>query len=457
VPAPRHFLVFYLAAILAAFGGIYPWALLPIVIGAAILAMSAFRVPSRPSPDTWALDIAIVALVGAVALQLIPLPPSVRDLVSPALTRVETMLRPDAGLEVRGAAPLSIDPRATVQSIALLLAVALTYFAARRIFSRGGVGFTCAALSLVGATAAVAALVQRALTPRLIYGFWQPNDSGALPFGPVVNRNHFAAWLVMVSALAAGYLVDRGFRRIDARGWAGVRQALVRSAQSSAPWTALLWLTMVVTIVASQSRSALVGLAVGGAGFMRALTRGWTPTIVAFGVLAALALSLLAGGASTVERLADRFAGTLNANEIDRSVIWRETIPMVQDFALTGVGAGSFQHAILVYQQTRVFVPHLGTEWHFNHAHNHYLQGLAEGGLLLLVPAAVVLMLFVRLAWRRMHDGDEEVRGMRLAAMAGLVGVAVQSLWEVPLTMPAAALLAATLAAMATCRRSGDR
>jgi O-antigen ligase len=102
-------------------------------------------------------------------------------------------------------------------------------------------------------------------------------------------------------------------------------------------------------------------------------------------------------------------------------------------------------------------VPHLGTEWYFNHAHNHYLQVLAEGGLLLLVPAAVVLMLFVRLAWRRMHDGDEEVRGMRLAAMAGLVGVAVQSLWEVPLTMPAAALLAATLAAMATCRRSGDR
>jgi hypothetical protein len=35
-----------------------------------------------------------------------------------------------------------------------------------------------------------------------IYGFWQPQYRGS-PFGPFVNRNHFAGWMLMVLPLAA--------------------------------------------------------------------------------------------------------------------------------------------------------------------------------------------------------------------------------------------------------------
>ncbi|MDR7534315.1 MAG: hypothetical protein QN162_13395, partial [Armatimonadota bacterium] len=53
----------------------------------------------------------------------------------------------------------------------------------------------------------------------------------------------------------------------------------------------------------------------------------------------------------------------------------------------------------------------------------------------------------------RLHDESGELLWLRLGALAGLAGVGVQSLWEVPLTMPANALLAATLAAITTYRR----
>ena len=54
---------------------------------------------------------------------------------------------------------------------------------------------------------------------------------------------------------------------------------------------------------------------------------------------------------------------------------------MASDFWLTGVGAGAFQRGMLVYQEgSRLFF--------FNHAHDEYLQLLAEGGLLVAVPAA---------------------------------------------------------------------
>jgi hypothetical protein len=134
-------------------------------------------------------------------------------------------------------------------------------------------------------------------------------------------------------------------------------------------------------------------------------------------------------------------------------MIWRETLPIIGDFAIAGVGAGAYGRAMLTYQQSTIVVPHFGSVWYFNHAHNHYLQLAAEGGLLLLLPFSVVVVSLVRVIRRRLREDHGELRAVRIAAVAGLGGIAVQSLWEVPLTMPAAALLAATLAALATYER----
>jgi O-antigen ligase len=89
----------------------------------------------------------------------------------------------------------------------------------------------------------------------------------------------------------------------------------------------------------------------------------------------------------------------------------------------------------------------------FNQAHNHYVQLLAEGGLLLVIPAllaAVALTRDIRGALSR----DRSPRcWLRIGACAGLCGVAVQSLWETGLRMPANAVLCAVLAAIAIHRR----
>ena len=85
----------------------------------------------------------------------------------------------------------------------------------------------------------------------------------------------------------------------------------------------------------------------------------------------------------------------------------------------------------------------------FNQAHNHYLQIAAEGGVLVAVPACLALAVFAavragqpssRIARRCTSSGP--------APLSGLVGVALQSLWETGLTIPANAALAAVLAAI---------
>ena len=96
---------------------------------------------------------------------------------------------------------------------------------------------------------------------------------------------------------------------------------------------------------------------------------------------------------------------------------------------------------MLVYQKSDRVV-------YFNQAHNQYLQIVAEGGLLLSVPAAVALLSFVRLARRRVMSDRSAVVWLRIGATGGLLAVMVQSLWETGLRMPANAALAAVLAAV---------
>lgn len=440
-------LVLLLAATLLAFGGIYAWALPGVLAGALLLVLIAPRTPD--APEARAVDIALLVFAGAIAAQLVPLPPSLRALLSPHAAPLEGRIRPDAVLRTEAWRPLSLDPSGTVQALALVAAAVLTYRAARAIFSHGGVRLVCRALAALGATIAIEAVVQRAVSPQLIYGVWSPRDPGAQPFGPVVNRNHLAGWLVMASALVAGYLLAQITARVD-RHEPPLRVA-ARIVQSSAIWTAMAWLAMAIGIAASRSRSGLIALVVALVGTARSRATRWAGILV---VVAGVALILggALGPSGTVARLAD----VTETSDVSRLVIWEESASLARAFWLTGTGAGAFSSAMAGWQRASPYAPHLGATRHFNHAHNHYLHLAAEGGLLLLLPATAALVLFLRLASRRMASARGEMRTVRAGALAGLMAIAVQSIWEVPLTMPASALLAATLAAVATYERARE-
>jgi hypothetical protein len=58
---------------------------------------------------------------------------------------------------------------------------------------------------------------QRGTFNGKLYWVWTPINTAGNAFGPFVNRNHFAGWMLMAAALTAGYLcslmVQRGPRR----------------------------------------------------------------------------------------------------------------------------------------------------------------------------------------------------------------------------------------------------
>jgi putative inorganic carbon (HCO3(-)) transporter len=421
---------------LAAFGGVYAWAVLPVFAGSLLLVS---LVPPAIGQGTRALDAALGAVLAAAAFQLVPLPAALVQTLSPARAQTHLTLQ-------LGALPswltLSIDPSASVPALLVLISATLVYGSARRVLEVGGLRLVCRGIGWMGLVLACVAMAQRGLSSDRIYGFWVPFDKGALPYGPFANRNHCATWLLMSIPLCVGYLVarttsDRGSRTIG---------ALRHTVDGRSVWLATAGTAMVLSLAWSFSRSGIAAFALASVLTIgRARTRLdplraiWIAGIV---ILGAAVVATLAD----VGVVLDRFAGTIEAGRLGRIAIWRDTLPLIRDFLLTGCGAGAYQAAMLVYQTG-------DRTYYYNQAHNEFLQVAAEGGMLVGVPAAIALGAFVALARRRMRDDVTGVFWIRAGAAAGLTGVALQSVWETGLRAPANALLAAVLAAVLTHAR----
>jgi O-antigen ligase len=436
----------YLAP-LVALGGAYRWFTLPLLAIASLALLANSRAAITSGRHQRLLDHALLVGCGAIALQVVPLPAAVADWLSPESARVRNALRlgapaPDVWR------PLSIHPEATLHAFAAALSATFAFFAARGLFSSGGLRRWCRVLAWIGLLVALVALAQRATTPMLIYGFWPPREVNGQPFGPFVNRNHFAAWLLMAMFVTGGYAVAHARIHIGA-GPRHVRRLLrvLTTAGTQAYVTAAV--VMAVTIVITLSRSAMAGLVAGtlsAAVLLRPRIEATAVTRASWAAAAIVVGLIVATGFVDSTRVAARVDETLRSGADSRLVIWRESLPLVRDFWVAGVGAGAYGDAMLMYEGANAPV-------HFNQAHSHYLQVAAEGGLLLLIPWLVAAMLFARYARDALADERGEIAFVRLGAACGMAAIAVQSVWETPLRMGANAVLFALLAGLVVHRR----
>jgi O-antigen ligase len=449
----RALLVLIVIAAYVLFGGGPPWTLAVL----AALALAALTATARAAPVfptiARALDLSLMLVVLAMAAQTIPLPAGVRAMLSPHADQVARTVRltaPDPW------APLTLDAGASALAIVAVALAVTVFWVARAAFAAGGaLRSTCRALAIFGALAACAAVVQRAAEPGLVLGVLTPDAIAARPFGAFVNRNHFADWLLMLVPLAAGHVVARArIHTADEREWRGAARAFLRTGGLL---TLLPVATMITVLLLTLSRSAVLGLGVAGLTAwwlarprMDPHDRGWLLVVGAAGV-ALLVLS----GLVDLDAWSVRLESAMQAAAApdNRLVIWRETLPMTRDFWLAGTGAGTYGLGMLVYQQSQIWVPHLASWAQFNQAHNHYLQVLTEGGLLVAVPVSLALVLLVRRAESALHGDAGETYWIRVGAAAGLAGVAAASAWDIPLVMPANATVAAVLAAVLTYER----
>jgi O-antigen ligase len=341
--------------------------------------------------------------------------------------------------------PVTIVPIDTLAALGILTGALLVFWSCRRICETGGTGRIVRSVALIGLVGSIAAIVQHSQSQELIYGVWRPLDAGARPFGPFVNRNHFATWVVMACPLVFGYLLARvptGHqpRLVSQR----IAMALAQLG-SMRIWLAASVCVMTLALLISASRSGLIAAMCAIVVSLALRTRSAQPGIRNWTVFQGVVLVLVALSFANFDALAKRVDQTLGPSELGRgrSAIWTDALVLIRDFPLTGLGAGTFGAGIAVYQTAE-------PGYSIGNAHNHYLQLAAEGGLLVGVPAALTLGAFIALCGRRLREDGSGDYLVRAGAVAGIVAVLVQSVWETGLRMPANAMLLAVLSAIAT-------
>ncbi|MGE0393027.1 MAG: hypothetical protein AB7P67_05615, partial [Vicinamibacterales bacterium] len=289
-------------AALAALGGAYSSSVLPLLIAAAVAFLAAS--PPVLTRGVRVQDACLLAFLLGLVLQLTPLPPAVVDALSPEARTVAGVLLlvpPEAA-----SATISLRAASTRETLSSAAAVVLVFWAARGLLRSGGARTVARVISVAGFAVALTGLAQRATAARTLMWLWRPEDPTALPLGPFVNRNHFAMWLVMASALVAGALATHLAHR-HAAGADRYRSSVVRWLDDGTMlWlggaTALIWLT----VMASGSRGGMLAVAVFNATWL-ALAAGRTGSRRTLGyAAAAVAVVGIVGVWANAETIAGR-------------------------------------------------------------------------------------------------------------------------------------------------------
>ncbi len=435
------------------FGSVYPWAYAVMATAALISGVIAIRSagPVRV-PSVWLVASAAVVLV-AGCVQLVPLSGDRLQAMSPATVGLLRQVDLQFALGLRQVHALSIDTGATIT--ALLLYAVLAVFAAgvARWCSAAGTRSIGTALTALGAVVALIGIIQRPLYAGKIYGIWTPFQAGEA-FGPFVNRNHFAGWMMMCLPVTLGLLfssLETGMRGLKP-GW---RRKMAWFDSPDASRLLLLGgaaVVMGLALVLTTSRSGI-----GAFGFAVCVAAGLFVFKVhglsrrAIGAVYLTAFLLLITGWVGLDVIVDRF-GQTNWSELqNRRGAWEDARRVAAMFPLAGTGLGTYGTAMLIYQQH-------GLPLHFAQAHNDYLQLLAEGGWLIAVPVALLVILAtLHIAARFREEGSANSQWVRAGAVTGLIAVGLQEIVDFSLQMPGNAALFAALMGLALHRAPASR
>jgi O-antigen ligase len=428
-----------------AFGGVYPWVYVVTASLSLLFALLAVNAGGWHVERTLAT--AAVAVLAAVLLQLVPLPAAMLAWVSPAgaaFLDAHNLGYALAGLSGdRPEHPLSIDPAATWRFVLFFLTVCLLFAGVRSLGAVRPLRFLATTVTILGASLALIGLVQAGAGSNRMYGIWAPQTTAAV-FGPFVNRNHFAAFMLMALPIAMTQCAAYARKMRRQAGSTRAVELVGTPAASQALLSAFAVVVMSAALVTTRSRSGIAGFAVVLAGVLVIVGgRRRTPRerIIAGVLTVALAAGVTAwfGWEPLMARF-DELPGSRLSGRVDA---WNEALRIAAAFWPTGSGLNTYASATLAYHDPAV-------ELYFRTPHNDYLQAITDGGLLVGIPlATLVVLLAVRIAGAvRSIDGwspsDAWTRG---GAAAGLAAVALQEVVDFSLQTPANAVLFAVLVA----------
>ena len=419
-----------------AHGAVEPWSELVFVLGTALLAL------------LWAIK---VAREGQVVIFL---PQTVWPMLALILLGVAQSVaskQPDGFWH-----SLSLDVEATRGTVLLLCCLLVcSLIAANFLTHRERLQRMAFFLTIFGVLLSAFALIQYFTWNDKFYWFRAAHTEA--PFGPFVNRNHYAGYIELLLPWPVILMLSQ--RRREEKLFYGFAAAfMVMSAVFSLSRGGMISVfaeLMFLTAFSPRSEQDYSTDYTGNRRFGAFLLR--------FGAVAAIIAAAIGGlnwlgTERVVNRLApeqqpeSQYAQTAStqseinqsANSLlpnsstwdDRGELWRDSWSVFRANPLTGVGLGAFETAFPAYDRSnnvsRIVTPQ---------THNDYLQALTDGGLIGGLIALWFLAVCVRAVWRGLRLAEPLMSLSVLACSAAMFGMLVHSLFDFNLQLPSHALL----------------
>jgi O-antigen ligase len=323
---------------------------------------------------------------------------------------------------------LTASPFATRTQLQLLLADIVLMFLAAQAFRtlqdwRGFFWFVMLFAFLVSGFG----ILQQLTFNGKLYWFREMRYGG-IPFGPYVNRNHFAGFAELAIPISLVPLMLGKVRR--------ERRFII----------SLFALLTVGALFLSASRGGIVAFGVELIFLLSfvLLQRAGSKHLLTGGVVLLAALSLVSW--IGVRQVLSRF-GSLHSMEVKedkRASMRHGTWRIFLDHPVLGTGLGTIQ---LVYPPYETLYDGKVV----NHAHNDYLEALAETGILGGLCCAWFIAILFLVALRSLQEAAHTFAAvLRLAALVGCCGILVHSLVDFNLHIPANAFFFFLMALLAT-------
>ena len=251
---------------------------------------------------------------------------------------------------------------------------------------------------------------------------------GGIPFGPYVNRNHFAAFVELILPLA---LVPLVLGRVRRERW---------------PVVGLFAVVPIVALFLSASRGGIVSLGVELAVLALVLIQRRAKRKQLFAGAAVLLLALVMVSWLGVGQILERFTSyqSLEATAGKRASMRRDTWQIFLHHPVIGTGLGTLQIVYPSYES-------LYDGKIVNHTHNDYLEALAETGLLGGSCCAWFLGVLFSESLKRLRQLNSSFTGtLQLSGLVACCGFLVHGLVDFNLHIPSNALLFFLMAHLAT-------
>jgi O-antigen ligase len=251
---------------------------------------------------------------------------------------------------------------------------------------------------------------------------------GGIPFGPYVNRNHFAGFVELILPLA---LVPLVLGRVRRERW---------------PVVGVFAVVPIGALFLSVSRGGIVSLGVELALLALVMIQQRTMGKQLFGGAAVLLLAVLMVSWLGVGQVLQRFSSfqALEATAGKRASMRRDTWQIFLHHPVAGTGLGTLQIVYPPYES-------LYDGKIVNHAHNDYLEALAETGTLGGLCCAWFLGVLFNESRKRLRQLNHSFSGaLQLSGLVACCGFLVHSLVDFNLHIPSNAFLFFLMAHLAT-------